>query len=91
MTLYPTTSGIFLVEKGLIYLAPVKLNPTWQNKRIGDDIIEKRLDRFLIFDKLLEHPLQFRKWIGSRGESNHSPIFLEVFRRDDEANEPLQV
>jgi hypothetical protein len=69
------------VGKGLIDVAPDKLNPTWKNKRIGDDIIAKRLYFFLIFDKLLDNPLQFRKWIGSKGESNHSPIFLEVSRR----------
>jgi hypothetical protein len=67
-----------MVKKCRIDVAPDKLNPTWQDKRIGDDRIVKRLDWFLIFDKLIKHPLQFRKWIGSKGECHDSPIFLEV-------------
>jgi hypothetical protein len=36
------------------------------------------LDRFLISDTLLNQALHYRQWIGSGGESNHSPIFLDI-------------
>jgi hypothetical protein len=63
---------------GLLDIAPTKICPTWRNKRMGEDYIAKRLDRFLILGNLVESPLIFRQWVGSRGESNHHPIFLEV-------------
>jgi hypothetical protein len=49
-----------LDEKGLSDVALVKLNPTWRNMRVGEDIISKRIDRFLISEKLLETPLHIR-------------------------------
>jgi hypothetical protein len=45
---------------------------------MGDDHIAKRLDRFLISAHLVEEPLLLRQWVGSGGESDHDPIFMEV-------------
>jgi endonuclease/exonuclease/phosphatase family metal-dependent hydrolase len=67
-----------LSEVGLSDLSPLKLSPSWRNKRTGEDCIAKRLDRFLISDKILNQPLHFRQWIGSGGESDHSPIFFDI-------------
>jgi hypothetical protein len=67
-----------LEEKGLSDLDPIKLMPTWRNKRIGERQGEKRIDRFLLSDKLMDKSLHFRQWIGEGGDSNHFPIFLEV-------------
>jgi hypothetical protein len=67
-----------LEEAGLIDVAPIKISPTWRNKRLGEDYIAKRLDRFLISSSLVEEPLLFRQWTGSGGESDHFPIFLEL-------------
>jgi hypothetical protein len=50
----------FISELGLSYLAPIKLSTTWRNKRHGEDRIVKILDRFLIADPLLHHPLHIR-------------------------------
>jgi hypothetical protein len=38
-----------LDEEGLIDIAPIRLGPSWINKRLGDDYITKRLDHFLIY------------------------------------------
>jgi hypothetical protein len=39
---------------GMVDAAPVKLLPTWRNGRRGQDYIAKRLDRFLIDEKLMD-------------------------------------
>jgi len=49
-----------LGEKDFYDVAPVKIIPTWWNKRVGEDIIAKIIDCFLFLDKLLETPLQMR-------------------------------
>ena len=41
-----------LIQRDLIELDPIKLNPTWRNKGVGEDKIAKRLDRFLIGDSI---------------------------------------
>jgi hypothetical protein len=76
-----TLIGFFvqwLESKTLIDVEPLKLLPTWRNKRVGEDIIAKRLDRFLIVDQLVASQLQFKQWVGCGGESDHLPILLEI-------------
>lgn len=74
--------SIFFAHKlegaGLIDVNPIRLGPTWRNKRMGEDYIAKRLDHFLISSSLVEEPLLFRQWTGTRGESYHFLIFLEL-------------
>jgi len=67
-----------LASNGLINIAPLKLLPTWRNIRVGETRIAKRLDHFLIYEPLALLPFQFRQWIGSGGESDHSPIRFEM-------------
>jgi hypothetical protein len=62
----------------MIDISPTKLGPTWRNKRLGEDHIAKRLDHFLISNWLVEEPILFRQWVGSGGESDHYPIFMEI-------------
>ena len=45
-----------LVQRDLVDLNQIKLNPTWRNRRVGEDRISKRLDRFLIADSLACSP-----------------------------------
>jgi hypothetical protein len=66
-----------LSSNGLIDIAPLKLLPTWRNMRVGEARIAKRLDRFLISEPLAMLPFQFRQWIGSGGESDHSQFGLK--------------
>jgi hypothetical protein len=79
-----------LGELGLLDITPIKLSPTWRNKRIGEDYIAKRLDHFLISENLVESPLLFRQWVGSGGESDHHPIFLEVAGRSKKPAIPFK-
>eukprot|EP00253_Pinus_taeda_P025512 PITA_25512 len=65
-------------ENNLIDPAPVKLKPTWRNRRVGGDRIAKRLDRFLVLEPLLSRVPMIRQWVKEIGNSNHFPIFLEM-------------
>jgi hypothetical protein len=42
-----------LAAKNLINVEPSKLNPTWRNKRVGEDQVDKRIDRFVACRKIL--------------------------------------
>jgi hypothetical protein len=65
-------------SKGLIDVAPPNMLPTWRNMRTGEAKVAKTLDRFLIFESFASLPFQFRQWIGSGGESDHSPVWLDL-------------
>lgn len=52
--------------------------PTWHNRRTGDAALGKRLDRYLIHEDLLISLTNYRQWVGTKGISDHSPIYLEV-------------
>lgn len=68
-----------LIQKDLIDLDPIKLNPTWRNRRVGEDKIAKRLDHFLIGDSIAySQSIQSRQWVDWGGEFDHSLILLEV-------------
>ena len=67
-----------LMEKGLLDIEPVKLRPTWRNNRCGEARVAKRIDRFLIAEQLVDRFFLVRQWVGSGGQSNHSPIFFEI-------------
>jgi hypothetical protein len=52
--------------------------PTWRNNRVGAERIAKHIDHFLVSEALIESQFHLRKWVGSGGESDHFPIFLEL-------------
>eukprot|EP01018_Ginkgo_biloba_P034237 Gb_24170 [translate_table: standard] len=43
-----------LEEVGLYDIEPVKLRPTWSNKRVGEERMTKRIDRFLMSESILD-------------------------------------
>ena len=55
----------------LVDLDPQNIKPTWSNRRVGDDRVAKRLDRFLLSESLLEKDFQFKHWVDSGADSNH--------------------
>eukprot|EP00253_Pinus_taeda_P010674 PITA_10674 len=67
-----------LLDKNLIDPSPIKLKPTWRNRRSGEDQIAKRLDRFLLSEGLISKIPLFRQWVEEVGNSDHFPIFLEL-------------
>ena len=44
-----------LMERKWMDIEAVKLKPTWHNNRCGDGRVAKRLDQFLITEKLMDH------------------------------------
>ena len=38
----------------MVDLNPVKMGPTWRNGRAGEEGVNKRLDRFLVADQLVQ-------------------------------------
>lgn len=56
-----------LEDHSLIDIPSVKLQPTWRNKRTGEDSLARRLDHFLIKKKLLGMGSNYRWWVGLGG------------------------
>ena len=75
--LAPYFSNI-LMESKLIDLDPQFLKPTWTNRRVGEERIAKWLDRFLIYEDLLEGDFMFKRKVDSGAESYHLPICPEI-------------
>eukprot|EP00253_Pinus_taeda_P012218 PITA_12218 len=65
-------------ENNLIDPSPIKLKPTWRNRRMGEDWIAKRLDRFLVVESLTSKVPMIRQWVEEIGNSDHFPIFLDL-------------
>ena len=51
---------IILDEISMYDIPPIKLRPTWINKRIDQDRIAKRLDRFIINEGTLQYVVSIR-------------------------------
>eukprot|EP00253_Pinus_taeda_P031163 PITA_31163 len=52
--------------------------PTWRNRRVGEAVLARRLDRFLLKGPLIQELHHFKQWVGDGGLSDHSPIHLEI-------------
>jgi len=79
-----------LMNLNLIDIDPIKVKPTWRNMRSGNSRVAKRLDRFLVADSLVERHFLVRQWIGSGGQSDHFPIFLEICKGPSTPASPLK-
>eukprot|EP00253_Pinus_taeda_P005268 PITA_05268 len=77
-------------EHNLIDPAPVKLKPTWRNRRVGGDRIAKRLDRFLVSEYLFSRIPMIRQWVEEIGNSDHFPIFLDMTNRPPKPPAPFK-
>lgn len=75
-TLDPLTNFFIhqLDQARLVDVEPPKLNPTWRNRRVGEDRIAKRLDRFLVGEDLTSSTFQLRQWVDGGGELDHNPL-----------------
>jgi exonuclease III len=65
-------------NEGLVDVEPIKILLTWRNGRKGQDYIAKRLDRFLIYEKLVSLGIRYRSWICNDKISDHMPIMLQL-------------
>lgn len=64
-----------------VHMTDIPMNkplPTWRNRRVGEAVLARRLDHFLLKATLIQCLSHYRRWVGSGGISDHSPIYLEV-------------
>ncbi len=72
--------GIFtklFYDSNLVEASPSPLASTWRNGRLEEEVVAKRLDRFLVNGNLLESCGKYKSWITNFELSNHMPIFLQ--------------
>jgi hypothetical protein len=75
---------------GLVDVEPVKILLTWRNGRKGQDYIAKRLDRFLISEKLVSSGIRYRSWICNDKISDHMPVMLQLEFGSDIVSYPFK-
>eukprot|EP00253_Pinus_taeda_P014091 PITA_14091 len=63
--------------------------PTWRKRRVGEAALARRLDRFLMKGLLIQRLHHYKQWVGSRGISDHSPIYLEIHGPHQKPKAPL--
>jgi hypothetical protein len=61
---------------------PLKILQTWRNGRKGKDLIAKRLDHFLVSEKLVNKEWGFSFGIVEGGCFDHIPIVLRIVKQD---------
>ena len=71
-------------------IIPTVMLPTWTNRRVGAESICKILDRFLISVDMLDFDYFYRQWVGSGGDSDHQPIFLQIMNRGIHMRSPFK-
>ena len=68
---------LFFDSLGLLDIAPTYVGPTWRNGRVGEEGINKRLDRFLLYSSSIPSLKVHHMWIHHVDISDHYPIDLE--------------
>ena len=77
-------------KEHLVDVMPIKLEPTWRNKRGGLQAISKTMDRFLIKDSLMNENLIIKSAVETRGCSDHRPISLLISAPDKNPSAPFK-
>lgn len=80
-----------LSSSNLIGQDTIRLKPTWRNHRVGDDRVEKRINKFLIFDAPMNPPSLLWHWVGVGGVLDHSPIILELKGHSPKLGSPFKL
>lgn len=62
----------------LVDVVPSKISLTWSHGRSGSGGISKRLDRFLISEKLASSLQRYRSWSLNSSISDHKPLILQI-------------
>jgi hypothetical protein len=77
-------------QEGLMDIEPQKLSPTWCNKRVGLERVEKCLDHYFLTEDLLESSDLVRKWVTYGGESYHLSILIEFQAKNRRVVSPFK-
>ena len=65
-------------KRNMVDVTPLKLEPTWRNKRGGDQAISKILDHFMVEENLLNGNLILKSIVETGGNSDHRPVSLII-------------
>eukprot|EP00253_Pinus_taeda_P033452 PITA_33452 len=71
-----------LSDNNLIDPAPIKLKPTWRNRRAGEARVAKRLDHFLLSEDLISKVPILRQWVDEIDPS-FNKLFKETWIHPD--------
>jgi hypothetical protein len=77
-------------EEGLIDVEPVKFLPTWRNGRGEQDFVAKRLDHFLINEKLALSGHRYRSWVVNVKISDHMPVVFQLDQEQEKISYPFK-
>ena len=84
------TISSLLEEHQWVDIPSTKIQYTWTNNRNGEHGLAKRLDRFLIKEAFLNNLLCIRQWVGTRGISDHRPIYMELADVNQKIRSPFK-
>jgi len=79
-----------MADNELFSLESARRMPTWRNHCIGIHALAHQLNRFLIRLDLVNRLGRIRHWVGSRGCSDHSPIFLDLEDKAKKLGSPFK-
>ena len=79
-----------LENYGLVDIIPSVMLHTWTNRRVGTENISKRLDRFLLSTDMLDFDYFYSQWVGSGGDFDHQPVFLQILNRGIKLKSPFK-
>jgi hypothetical protein len=74
----------------LIDPEPLKLSQTWKNGRKGDNMVAKRLNRFIILEDLIENPWIIKSCVAVGGIFDHMPILLKIDKKEAKSSSLLK-
>ena len=72
-------------------LDPIEFKPTWKNRRTGEYRIEKRLDRFLLEERLLTLDPMIKQWVDYGGDTYHLSICPKNLRNPKNPASPFKL
>jgi len=87
---YQTFLPIYSKKNKLLDINLLKIRPTWRNRRIGEDRVAKKLDRFLLREEAAAKIPTFCQWVGEGGISDHMPILLELAKPPKKPEAPFK-
>ena len=71
-------------------MVPVKIKPTWGNKKVGEASMEKRLDKFLIVEGMRDDICRIKQWVNYGEDSYHFLIVLEMAKSGSKPTSPFK-
>jgi hypothetical protein len=68
----------------------LKLSPTWRNLRTREEKIEKRLDRFLVSELVMNDLKRIRTGVEVGGHIDHLPILSQIDKEEGKPSNPFK-